>query len=373
MKIHIVQKGDTLWEISQQYGVDFEQLKDMNSQLSSPDMIMPGMKIKIPGTSKAVKKDNQQAKETQKKEVQKPAVQPPQQEKVQKSQPEQQQPLQQTEQPKQTKPKQQKEKTEQFQHKQPSQHPYKDISVKPFPVLKEDDENEPSNVKPQMPVKPLPEKQQQPLPEFDVNNYISVEFPEMPKAPETKMEKPKKEANMHEMPANKGVDHTQPSMQPSMPMVPMCCYVVHPCQPPMPFPVMGSLPAGFNPEQPVYANFHHQHPMEPMNMESYHPPMGQMHTGFPAPPQGQMMEPLSDGGCGCHGPSSFPPAPPYPQRNEASSQPWMGPEPTPPAGMYPPIPPLQATGFSFPAPPPHPEYKPDHPEAGQKKDDETKE
>ncbi|WBX79028.1 SafA/ExsA family spore coat assembly protein [Virgibacillus salarius] len=41
MKIHIVQKGDTLWEISQQYGVDFEELKQLNSQISSPDMIMP--------------------------------------------------------------------------------------------------------------------------------------------------------------------------------------------------------------------------------------------------------------------------------------------------------------------------------------------
>ncbi|MEH6944270.1 SafA/ExsA family spore coat assembly protein, partial [Bacillus sp. JJ722] len=49
MKIHIVQKGDTLWKLAKKYGVHFEELKKLNSQLSNPDMIMPGMKIKIPG------------------------------------------------------------------------------------------------------------------------------------------------------------------------------------------------------------------------------------------------------------------------------------------------------------------------------------
>ncbi|GAA0354924.1 SafA/ExsA family spore coat assembly protein [Bacillus horti] len=48
MKIHIVQKGDTLWKLAEQYGVNFEELKKANSQLSNPDLIMPGMKIKIP-------------------------------------------------------------------------------------------------------------------------------------------------------------------------------------------------------------------------------------------------------------------------------------------------------------------------------------
>lgn len=52
MKIHIVQKGDTLWEISQKYNVDFEELKEMNAHLASPDMIMPGMKIRIPSATK---------------------------------------------------------------------------------------------------------------------------------------------------------------------------------------------------------------------------------------------------------------------------------------------------------------------------------
>lgn len=48
MRIHIVQKGDTLWKIAKKYNVDFAQLKSLNSHLSDPNMIMPGMKIKIP-------------------------------------------------------------------------------------------------------------------------------------------------------------------------------------------------------------------------------------------------------------------------------------------------------------------------------------
>nr|WP_139367284.1 SafA/ExsA family spore coat assembly protein [Metabacillus halosaccharovorans] len=57
MKIHIVQKGDTLWKIAKKYGVDFEELKSMNTQLSNPDLIMPGMKIKVPSGNIAVKKE----------------------------------------------------------------------------------------------------------------------------------------------------------------------------------------------------------------------------------------------------------------------------------------------------------------------------
>nr|WP_286229262.1 SafA/ExsA family spore coat assembly protein [Neobacillus mesonae] len=57
MKIHIVQKGDTLWKIAKKYGVNFEELKKMNSQLSNPDMIMPGMKIKVPTTGGTIKKE----------------------------------------------------------------------------------------------------------------------------------------------------------------------------------------------------------------------------------------------------------------------------------------------------------------------------
>lgn len=57
MKIHIVQKGDTLWKIAKKYGVDLETLKIANTQLSNPDLIMPGMKIKVPSGSVHVKKN----------------------------------------------------------------------------------------------------------------------------------------------------------------------------------------------------------------------------------------------------------------------------------------------------------------------------
>jgi len=57
VKIHIVQKGDTLWKIAKKYGVNFEELKKLNSQLSNPDMIMPGMKIKVPTSGGTIKKE----------------------------------------------------------------------------------------------------------------------------------------------------------------------------------------------------------------------------------------------------------------------------------------------------------------------------
>ena len=59
VKIHIVQKGDTLWKIAKKYGVNFEELKKLNSQLSNPDMIMPGMKIKVPTSGGNIKKETQ--------------------------------------------------------------------------------------------------------------------------------------------------------------------------------------------------------------------------------------------------------------------------------------------------------------------------
>lgn len=76
MKIHIVQKGETLWEIANKYGVDFEQLKSINVHIASPDMIMPGMKIKIPTDNKHVKHQTtqeQHAKQQVETKVKKPS------------------------------------------------------------------------------------------------------------------------------------------------------------------------------------------------------------------------------------------------------------------------------------------------------------
>lgn len=48
MKIHIAQKDETLWNIAKKYNVSFEELKNNNTHLSSPEAIYPGMKIKVP-------------------------------------------------------------------------------------------------------------------------------------------------------------------------------------------------------------------------------------------------------------------------------------------------------------------------------------
>ncbi|WP_139368291.1 SafA/ExsA family spore coat assembly protein [Evansella clarkii] len=81
MRIHIVQKGDTLWKLSQKYGVNFEDLKAANSHLSNPDLIMPGMKIKIPTGGVQAKKEaviKEQPKEMPIKEAPvKPKAPPP--------------------------------------------------------------------------------------------------------------------------------------------------------------------------------------------------------------------------------------------------------------------------------------------------------
>ena len=52
MQTHIVVKGDTLWKISRNYGVSFEELKKVNAHLANPEYIVPGMKIFIPNTKK---------------------------------------------------------------------------------------------------------------------------------------------------------------------------------------------------------------------------------------------------------------------------------------------------------------------------------
>lgn len=48
MRVHIVQKGDTLWKIAKQYGIGFDELKRLNAQLANPDYIVPGMEIFLP-------------------------------------------------------------------------------------------------------------------------------------------------------------------------------------------------------------------------------------------------------------------------------------------------------------------------------------
>ncbi|MCP1154248.1 SafA/ExsA family spore coat assembly protein [Peribacillus frigoritolerans] len=191
MKIHIVQKGDTLWKLAKKYGVSFEELKKVNTQLSNPDMMMPGMKIKIPGTSGAVIKETgkpnvniqpgmkesqilpYQAQPAPMKEqqiMQKPAVkeQPKFQQPV-KEQPKFQQPVK--EQPKFQQPVKEQPKFQQPVKEQPIvEKPKKEQQIiQPKPIIKEKEKVVPKEMPVPMPV----------IPEIDVNNYYMVNMTNM--------------------------------------------------------------------------------------------------------------------------------------------------------------------------------------------------
>ncbi|MFG6118964.1 SafA/ExsA family spore coat assembly protein [Thalassobacillus sp. B23F22_16] len=178
MRIHIVQKGDTLWKIAQKYGVDFEQLKQMNTQLSNPDMIMPGMKIKVPQGTKQVKKEAP----------------------IQKEQP-----------------------------KAAPKVPYKKEAPKPIPKVKEDEKEKPM-MPPMQQMMPI----QMPMMEQQLQNYYTTfHLPQMPYQPPA----PPKEEVKEELPESvKEMPQVQPAMHHPMPLCPPGYYPVF-C-PPMPCPPM---------------------------------------------------------------------------------------------------------------------------------------
>ncbi|MFC0270141.1 SafA/ExsA family spore coat assembly protein [Metabacillus herbersteinensis] len=138
MKIHIVQKGDTLWKIAKKYGVNFDELKSMNTQLSNPDLIMPGMKIKVPSGNVPVKNDAK-VNFSSKKEM----------------------PI--------------------------ADHPF--AKEKPKMVAEiEDTKPMPMDNKPNMPyVAPVPNIQQPAYPEVDVNNYYMLNMAMMPQMPKPQL------------------------------------------------------------------------------------------------------------------------------------------------------------------------------------------
>ncbi|GAA0294977.1 morphogenetic protein associated with SpoVID [Gracilibacillus halotolerans] len=80
MKIHVVQDNETLWTISQKYGVSLDAIIAANTQIANPDMIMPGMKIRIPGDSSSKQHQQQQQQSLPKKQqqVQQQQIQQPQ-------------------------------------------------------------------------------------------------------------------------------------------------------------------------------------------------------------------------------------------------------------------------------------------------------
>jgi len=238
LKIHIVQKGDTLWEIAKQYGADFEQVKQLNPQLSSPDMIMPGMKIKIPASSKPVKKEGEHKKEAQK-ETQKPAA----------------------------------------------EKPYKDTSPKPMPVTKEDDVKQPKDIKPKMPMQP-----KIPAMEQEMNYYTTINLPQIPayKQPEEELAEKKKEIYCHSLPKpDLAFYHHEPCPPPPVPHV-------------SPYSG-GHKDCGCGGPKPMQMPMHHQpmqmpmyhHPMpQPMQPPMQMHPMYHQQGQMPQPPHyGEMMGP----------------------------------------------------------------------------------
>jgi len=52
VKIHLVKKGDTLYFIAKKYNVSLEELLKANPEITNPDVIDVGMKVKIPASTK---------------------------------------------------------------------------------------------------------------------------------------------------------------------------------------------------------------------------------------------------------------------------------------------------------------------------------
>lgn len=179
MKIHIVQKGDTLWEISKQYGVDFEELKRLNSQLSNPEMIMPGMKIKIPGQTKHVKSEQNHHgggghQHHAKNQMVPPKGQmtPPPKAMPAKEQPHMMPPKGQMT-PQKAKPAKEKPMVE--------QPPLKAMPTVPAPIIQPDDIKPIEPVQPEMPIYQAP---QMPKIEFDmIQNQVFQQSQQAPQAP----------------------------------------------------------------------------------------------------------------------------------------------------------------------------------------------
>ena len=47
-RVHTVRKGDTLWAVAKQYGVELAALVRANPQIKNPNLIYPGEAVKVP-------------------------------------------------------------------------------------------------------------------------------------------------------------------------------------------------------------------------------------------------------------------------------------------------------------------------------------
>lgn len=247
MKIHIVQKGDTLWELAKKYNVDFEDLKQANSHLSSPDMIMPGMKIKIPSSTKPVKKQTMKEKQ-----------------------------------------------------KMDTSHLYKDTTPKAMPIIKEDDKKAKQMIQPEMPKQSLPQIPMMPFPQFhsqpaeekkkkqvvqqpsmkqEVKHYTTINMPKMDdgsKKEQHVSKSPQKDMGVKE--AHVQAKHHQPYT-----------HYMPECMPPF----YQHMP----PVAPVHYPYFHPCPPVPC------PPMPMYHMPYPSVPPTN----IGSSDCGCGGGSQVGP------------------------------------------------------------------
>ncbi|UTR07834.1 LysM domain-containing protein [Alkalihalobacillus sp. LMS6] len=76
MRIHIVQKGETVGKLADKYDLSAKQIKQANHTITNPEMLMPGMKVKIPSPTVAVRKEKTVKKEEKPVTSKKEKIQP---------------------------------------------------------------------------------------------------------------------------------------------------------------------------------------------------------------------------------------------------------------------------------------------------------
>jgi morphogenetic protein associated with SpoVID len=230
VKIHIVQKGDTLWKIAKKYGVNFEELKQMNNQLSNPDMIMPGMKIKVPTTGGTIKKEaplGTQAKINYGTKKEMPIAQQPLIKEQPKTLPIKEAPLQ--------------------------------MPIKEAPIL-------PIKEAPIMPIKEAPIKEapiapyipQMPqaiIPEIDINNYYMMNMANLsvqqPPAPQIQPQLPPKPVNILPEVKEEPIVESIPESIPAPIQQPIQGGLQQPMCPPYGYPISPVLPGSGLPCPPI--------------------------------------------------------------------------------------------------------------------------
>lgn len=210
MRVHVVQKGDTLWKIAKQYSIGFDELKRLNAHLANPDYIVPGMEIYLPDGHHVKEKPKEHIKE---KPIEKPhnvvpphtpAPQPPKVEQPIAPQP----------------------------HWQPPQPVWPEFNLY-MPWHIDMMQMQPMMPPPQMqqPIMPPPQPPMMPLPEVQKPPKV-----EQPIVPRPEIQQPP-QVQQPIMPLPEVQQPMFPQMMPCQPMPPMCMPPMHMmCCSPMPMP-----------------------------------------------------------------------------------------------------------------------------------------